>query len=496
MFRSMFARLFSVFLMLMLVLITVWAALSYVTIRDDRINARMEELKSQARDMAYLAGRVQVSSLDRYFGVDSSAEQYMQWKAQKVYDEFGALIVVVDRQGNIQQHNLYTSLKENADMAQTLNDAEIADALSQALWGKEFQGRTNVPGLGGPVFTVAVPWTRGGVVLGAVFIHTSAQVVEAEYKNLIWQVLSGAGVAVILAVVSLYFITKQLTKPLKSMTANAREMAMGKFDTRADEAGVTEMRELASSFNSMAGQLKQTEESRREFVANVSHELRSPMTSIQGYIEGMRDGTIPPQEHPKYLQIVSDEARRLTKLISDLLDLSRMERGSEGLKMQDFDINEMIRRVLIRRMADIEQKRLEVDVDFQEEQCYCWGDSDRIEQVVVNLLDNALKFTPEKGTITVGTRFEGRQALITVKDDGPGILPDDQPHVFERFYKADKAHTSGKGTGLGLSICKRILEAHGQSIRLVPKGSGAAFEFTLEKGRGKTGRDLSPKEEA
>jgi signal transduction histidine kinase len=116
--------------------------------------------------------------------------------------------------------------------------------------------------------------------------------------------------------------------------------------------------------------------------------------------------------------------------------------------------------------------------------------------VVVNLLDNALKFTPEKGTITFGTRFEGRQAFITVKDDGPGILPDDQPHIFERFYKADKAHTAGKGTGLGLSICKRILEAHGQSIRLIPQVRGTAFEFTLEKGRGKAGRDLSPKEEA
>jgi signal transduction histidine kinase len=491
MFRSMFARLFSVFLGLMLVLITVWASLSYVTIRNDRINARMEELKSQAKEIAYLAS--QTSPLDRYLGLEPTAEQYMQWKAQKLYVEFGAVIVVVDRQGNL-QHNLNTSLAENFDLAQTLNISEILDALYKALSGEDVQIRTNVPGFG-PVFTVAVPWIQDGQVLGAVFVHTRVQVVEAEFKNLVWQVLAGAGLAVLLAVISVYFIARQLTKPLLGMSQAAREMARGKFDVRADEAGVLEVRELASSFNSMAGQLKRTEDSRREFVANVSHELRSPMTSIQGFLEGMQDGTIPPEEHTKYLKIVGDEAKRLTKLIADLLDLSRMEQGEAKPNYQNFDINEMIRRALIRRMSDIDHKQLEVDVDFQQEQCYCWGDSDRIEQVVVNLLDNALKFTPEKGKITWRTREEGRQEFITLADNGTGILPQDQPHIFERFYKADKAHTAGKGTGLGLSICRRILEAHGQTIRLLPTERGAAFEFTLEKGKEKAGRDKPEQEE-
>jgi len=494
MFRSMFARLFSVFLGLMLVLITVWASLSYVTIHNDRINARMEELKSQGLEIAYLASQVQTSALDRYLGLEPSAEQYMQWKAQKLYEEFGAVIVVVDRQGNI-QHNLYTSLADNLDLAQTLKISEIWDALYQALSGKDVQIRTNVPGLGGPVFTVAVPWMQDGKVLGAVFVHTRVQVVEAGFKNLVWQVLAAAGLAVLLAVISVYFITRQLTKPLKGMSQAAREMARGKFDVRAEDAGVLEVRELAASFNSMAGQLKRTEDSRREFVANVSHELRSPMTSIQGFLEGMQDGTIPTEEHPKYLKIVGDEAKRLTKLIADLLDLSRMEQGDAKPHFQNFDINEMIRRALIRRMSDIDHKQLEVDVDFQQEQCYCWGDSDRIEQVVVNLLDNALKFTPEKGKITWRTRFTDRQAYITLADNGQGILPQDQPHIFERFYKADKAHTAGKGTGLGLSICRRILNAHGQTIRLLPTDRGAAFEFTLEKGKEKAGRDKPEQEE-
>ncbi len=494
MFRSMFARLFSVFLGLMLVLITVWALLSYVAIRDDRINARMEELKSQAREIAYLASQVETGTWNQYFGLQSSVEQYMQWKAQKVYDEFRAYILVVDRQGNV-RHNLNKTLRDKTDISQTLSEREIWEALLRVLSGREIQVRTNVPGLGGPVFTVAVPWIQDRAVLGAVFIHTSAQVVEAEYKNLVWQVLAGAGLAVLLAVVSVFFITRQITKPLKSMSLAAGEMARGKFHQRAEEEGVSEIRELAASFNSMAGQLKRTEDSRREFVANVSHELRSPMTSIQGFLAGMQDGTIPSEEHPKYLKIVGDEAKRLTKLIADLLDLSRMEQGEAKPNYQNFDINEMLRRVLIRRMTDIDHKQLEVDVDFQQEQCYCWGDSDRIEQVVVNLLDNALKFTPEKGKITWRTRLEGRQVFIILMDDGPGILPQDRPHIFERFYKADKAHTAGKGTGLGLSICRRILEAHGQTIRLLPTERGAAFEFTLEKGKEKAGREKPEQEE-
>ena len=493
MFRSMFARLFSVFLGLLLTLITVWALLSYVTIRNDRINARMEELKSQAREIAYLASQAEFETWSN-FGLTASAKQYMQWKARKVYDEFGALIVVMDRYGKI-RHILFNDLEDNADITKTLSGEEFISALYQAMSGKEIQIRTNVPGLGGPVFTVAVPWGQGMTVLGAVFIHTRAQVVEAEFKNLVWQVLAGAGVAVLLAVVSVFFITRQLTKPLKGMSMAAGEMARGNFGIKAEEEGVSEIRELAASFNSMAGQLQRTEDTRREFVANVSHELRSPMTSIQGFLEGMQDGTIPPEEHPKYLKIVGDEAKRLTKLIADLLDLSRMEQGSAKPNYQNFDINEMIRRALIRRMADIDHKQLEVDVDFAQEQCYCWGDSDRIEQVVVNLLDNALKFTPEKGKIAWRTRVEGRQAFITLIDDGPGILPQDQPHIFERFYKADKAHTAGKGTGLGLSICRRILGAHGQTIRLLPTDRGAAFEFTLEKGKEKAGRDKPEQEE-
>jgi len=254
------------------------------------------------------------------------------------------------------------------------------------------------------------------------------------------------------------------------------------FSTRAAVTGVNEVRQLAGAFNVMADRLAQVEESRREFVANVSHELRSPVTSIHGFVEGMLDGTIPPEERDRYLQVVSDETNRLKKLIADLLDLSRMEKGAITLKMTAFDINEAIRRVIIGRMNDLEQRKIDLHLDFQQEVCMVNADQDRITQVIYNLLDNALKFLNDNGNLTIGTSLVHDRVSVVVANDGAPILPEDRPHIFERFYKADKAHTVGKGsgTGLGLSICQRIMQQHGQQMRLLPTETGAAFEFTLE----------------
>ncbi|MGN0743194.1 MAG: ATP-binding protein, partial [Candidatus Fimadaptatus sp.] len=245
---------------------------------------------------------------------------------------------------------------------------------------------------------------------------------------------------------------------------------------RRDELG-----ELARAFNSMAEDLSQLESVRRGFVANVSHELRSPMTSMQGYVQGMLDGTIPPEEHPRYLSVVLSETKRLNKLISELLDLSRIESGKFPLHYQRFDANELIARIMLQYEGRIEEKHINVDISFRQEQCVVWADPDRISQVVVNLIDNAVKFLEDGGSLTVWTLMDEDHAIVTVKDDGPGISADDLPYIFDRFYKADKAH-SGKGTGLGLSIVKKILEQHGQDIKCTSApGRGAAFMFTLAK---------------
>ena len=240
------------------------------------------------------------------------------------------------------------------------------------------------------------------------------------------------------------------------------------------------MREVSRTFNHMTKTLADLEEGRREFVANVSHELRSPITSIRGFAEGMADGVIPPEEQPKYLRLVADESKRLSNLVNDLLALSRLEREDAKPDWSVFDINEMLRRAIIRRMDDLDKKRIEAECDPAVDPCPVRADSDRIEQVIINLLDNALKFTGEDGKIRLSSAVNGNTVEVTVWDNGPGVPPEDRDRIFDRFFTGDRAHTSGKGTGLGLSICQRIMEMHGQTIRLLDTAEGAAFRFTLE----------------
>ncbi len=478
MFHSMFTRLLAVFLLIITVLVAVGGIYTATTLRDSVVSGRMDALLSQAREIAYLASRAQDSTLSIYLGLQSEADATLQWKARNVYDEYGAYILIVDRYGRVKD-NLFTAIRDNPDFADSLQQLDIADTLRQVLSGQEITARFN-QAEGGTVFTVAVPWMQRGAAMGAVFIHTSAQVVEAEYQGVVLQVILGFALAAIAAALCWWFYTRRVTKPLTSITYAAETMSQGDFTQRCDESGVAEVKQLAGAFNRMADRLDQEETNRREFVANVSHELRSPVTSIHGFVEGMLDGTVPPEEQKKYLEIVNDETARLKKLISDLLQLSRMESGAESLQMKEFDVNESIRRVLIARMNDLERKRLEPTLEFQAEPCFVHADQDRITQVVNNLVDNALKFVPENGNLTISTSLVHDRVSVKVENNGEPIRPEDREHIFERFYKADKAHTAGKGTGLGLSISLRIMQLHGQSLRLLPDSDITAFEFTLQ----------------
>lgn len=204
------------------------------------------------------------------------------------------------------------------------------------------------------------------------------------------------------------------------------------------------------------------------------------MTCIQGYIQGMQDGTIPPEEQGKYMDVVLSETKRLTKLVAELLDLSRFESGKFPLNRKAFDVNELIACALIKYEKQIEDKGISVEVAFRDNQCMVYADSDRINQVVTNLIDNAVKFLSQGGQLNIKTHSVDDLCYVTIQDTGIGIAPDDLPFIFDRFYKADKAHTSGKGTGLGLSIVKKILEQHGQTIQVTSTlGKGTSFVFTL-----------------
>ncbi len=481
----MFARIMAVVLAAILLTTIGLSAVWYITLRNQQIDARLDYLISEAEDIAYLASNYNDSSdIWNYFPVYGSTtgndmvRVIMDRKADKINREFGAYIAVVDRSSNVMD-NLPAAYREDPEFVASLNSEEINSALNKIIGGETIRLRSSTGP--DPTFTVGVPFTRRGFIYGAVFIQTKAQRIESGLNEILLKAgLLAAGV-MLLSGVAVFLFVRGAMKPVRSLSAAAGAIAGGDFSPRlAEDKGGREMREVSRTFNHMTKTLADVEEGRREFVANVSHELRSPITSIRGFAEGMADGVIPPEEQPKYLRLVADESKRLSSLVDDLLALSRLEREDAKPDWSVFDINEMLRRAIIRRMDDLDKKRIEAECDPAVDPCPVRADSDRIEQVIINLLDNALKFTGEDGKIRLSSAVNGNTVEVTVWDNGPGVPPEDRDRIFDRFFTGDRAHTSGKGTGLGLSICQRIMEMHGQTIRLLDTAEGAAFRFTLE----------------
>ncbi len=472
--NSLFARIMAVVLSVVLAMAVALSVMAYFSIRDQRVASRLDYLAAEAEEIAILAADLDGSGFYPF----QSSRQHLNRMAEKVNDEFGAYIAVVDRWGNVMS-NIRTAYSEDPDFVASLSSEEITGALKKVLAGETIRVRSMAGA--DAAFTVGVPFLQYGSVAGAVFIQTRAQRIQGGMEDLAVQVILTAAAAAALGAAAVALIVRSIMKPLNELTEATRAMGEGDFSRRLDEnRGDRELRQAARTFNSMSSRLRDVENSRREFVANVSHELRSPITSIRGFAEGMAEGVIPEEDHPKYLRLVADESNRLSRLVEDLLQLSRLERDDVAPEMTDFDINEMLRRAVIRRMNDLDGKKLDVECGFRTDPCRVHADSERIEQVVINLLDNAIKFTGEGGRIVLTVEAREKEAEITVWDDGISVPEEDRDKVFDRFFTSDRAHTSGKGTGLGLSICQRILEMHGKKIRLLDPKEGTAFSFTLD----------------
>ncbi len=286
------------------------------------------------------------------------------------------------------------------------------------------------------------------------------------------------------AVMVSYYNAHRLIDPFVEINHIVRCYSRGDFSQRISVKGKDEAAQLGRSFNEMAEQIKDLDTTRRSFVANVSHELRSPLTSMKGFLEAMQDGTIPEESYPEYIGIVLAETRRMAAMVNDLLDLSRIESGMIELHYETFDINELVRRTLITFEARLSERNMEMDVRFAQEQCFVYADSAQIGQVLRNLIDNAIKYSEPGQTVCISTYSMRKEVYVTVKDNGIGIPQEDIPHVFDRFYKVEKAHTPSPtvGSGLGLSIVKRIIEQHGQTITVrSARGRGTQFTFSLER---------------
>jgi signal transduction histidine kinase len=374
-------------------------------------------------------------------------------------------------------------LDKSWNTTQSLASDAVKEQLSKIKEGNEIRVTGLFPELedGENIVTIGVPWLYGDdSVVGAVLLHIPTGALTVSLKSVIRQILPPALLALALGTILAFFLARSQIKPLKEMSSAVSEFSRGDLTRRVEVHCGGELEELADTINRMIEELSRLEDSRRSFVANVSHELRSPMTCMRGYVQAMLDGVIPPEDMPRYLKIVLDETDRLTELVRDLLDLSRLESGKFPLTLAPFDANELMRRNLINFEPRIDEKGIEVEVELAEGPLYVMADANRINQVVSNIIDNAVKFMDGEGKrLRVRTSPEGRSVRFTIANNGPRIAEADLPYIFDRFYKADKAHTSGGGTGLGLSICQRIMQQHDSRITVRSDDGETAFEFLL-----------------
>lgn len=304
----------------------------------------------------------------------------------------------------------------------------------------------------------------------------------SSYVNMISTIVIVAFALIsIIAAALIYLLSRSITQPVAEMREIANLIAQGDFSRRVEIKSRDEIAELSKAFNTMATELAEVDSSRTAFIANVSHDFRSPLTSIHGFVQAMMDGVIPADQYDKYLKIVFDETNRLSKLTNDLLLLTKIESSQDELNRTRFDINELIRTQSLGFLQRVEEKHLQMKFLFLQEHLFVNADADQIERVIHNLIDNAIKFTRDGDTITAETSIVNHKAYIAIVDTGVGIDEEEARHIFDRFHKSDKSRGLNKtGMGLGLAIVKQIIVSHGETIEVKSsEGRGSRFEFTL-----------------
>lgn len=320
-------------------------------------------------------------------------------------------------------------------------------------------------------FVVGAPIRAGNDVLGVVYAVQPVVDGLAPYILGIFRMFFFAALfALALDFIIVYLVSYKLTKPLREMSQAAKLYANGDFSKRISTPNSIfnnsdEIAELAQAFNTMAQALATLEMSRRSFVSNVSHELKTPMTTIGGFIDGILDGTIEEEKQNQYLKIVSDEVKRLSRLVTGMLNMSKLEAGELDINPVRFDISEMLFRTLLGFEQLLDKKHIEIRGLDEFGANPVTADKDMINQVVYNLIDNAVKFTPEGGYIEVNSKSDSEKIIVKIRNSGKGIPAEEIDKIFERFYKVDKSRSYDvKGAGMGLYLCKTIIELHGGQI--------------------------------
>lgn len=421
--------------------------------------------------------------------VDTMIQKMLQRDSENYAKMMDADVFITDTDGNL---ITFSSPRQNA-LQDITGGGKNAVKISTEVMNKVKKSTGSyyeVGTLGGmflyKYLTVGGPITEynGKTVIGAVFVASRANALTSFIDSLVRTFLIAIVIALIFAFVAVYLLTRRMVRPLKEMSSAAKSFAKGEFSVRVPVRDNDEVGQLAVSFNNMAASLTTLEDMRRSFVANVSHELKTPMTSISGFIDGILDGTIPPEKHEYYLKVVSEEVKRLSRLVRQLLDIARIESGKFRVVPASFDVEETVRRVIVGFEYPIDEKHLEIrglDEDA-DRRVMVYADPDLTHQIIYNLVDNAVKFSNVGGYIEIKVASRGKRVYVSVKNSGMGIPTNDLPYVFDQFYKTDKSRSKDrKGVGLGLYIAKTVLNLQDQDIVVKSiEGEYCEFVFTLQ----------------
>ena len=400
----------------------------------------------------------------------------LAYEMQVLEDYMGAGVLLVNKEGVIV---LASPGMDSSLLGHVLAYDELVEGIQEGNVVSLETGSSSI--FGTPMLIVGYPLSEGQ--LSGIFMCRSMPEIKVSLNEMYRAGVFCLLLAFLLTALVSLVTSRKMTEPLMDMNRAAKEIAGGNFEKRGEITSKDEMGQLAESFNHMAESLENIEKSRRAFIANVSHDLRSPLTSIQGFLTAMLDGTIPPEKQERYLRIVLEESQRLSRLAEGIVDMSRAQDSKIVLEMTSFDLNEVIRENSAVLEPQLQEKGLSVEVSFAAKETMVYADQDKISRVLHNLMSNAIKFSRENGTIEIETTFSGKnKVLVSIRDHGAGISEEDQKYIFDRFYKADATRNQDKtGAGLGLSIVREFVQAHGETVAVKSKvGEGSAFLFTLK----------------
>ena len=469
MFKSIFGRMFWTYAIILVILFSTLAVSLSALFSQFNERKQIEMLSSVANTVEEWTVTLQVEQQDSV-----SARAYANFlRSWSKFTESD--IVIVNRDGEIFESTARVISVPDRVMDSITNDKTV---VFKSDFNDFYQNR---------VLSVSYPLHYKNTPIGAIVFNKSLPELRHDVLELFFIFVMASLLSLLVSFVIIYIQAKKISRPIAGINRAAQNIAKGDFSERVAVTTHDEIGQLASTFNFMASSIEKADASRQRFISDVSHELRTPMTSITGFIEGMLDGTIRDEERDDYLKIVRDESIRLTKLVNDMLEMSKMQSEEFKINISPFDINDLICSSLISLEKKIDESNADIDVDFRPEHLITLGDKDQIKRVMINLIDNAIKFSLPDTQIMIRTAIANGKAYISVSNVGEKIDTNDLKHIFDRFYKTDASRERDRtGAGLGLSLVQNILRLNNQSFTVKNEKSPdsdtyiTTFEFTLE----------------